>query len=105
MGERTRMKFRVLILGIFFLMISGLLYGCGLTEDREISLGVEYYSADESKNNDENGSESDNLLDDENSNKQKNNSKKKKKTARVIAAVICVLIVFGMVIGLLSYAF
>ncbi len=32
-------------------------------------------------------------------------SKKKKKTARVIAAVICVLIVFGMVIGLLSYAF
>ena len=80
MGERTRMKFRVLILGIFFLMISGLLYGCGLTKDREISLGVEYYSGNESKNNDENGSESDNLLDDENSNKQKNNSKKKKKT-------------------------
>ena len=29
-------------------------------------------------------------------------SKKKKKTVRVVAIVICLLIVFGMVIGLLA---
>ena len=32
-------------------------------------------------------------------------SKKKKKTVRVVAIVICLLIVFGMVIGLLVTAF
>jgi hypothetical protein len=31
-------------------------------------------------------------------------SKKKKKTVRVVAIVICLLIVFGMVIGLLATA-
>lgn len=32
-------------------------------------------------------------------------SKKRKKTVRVVAIIICLLIVFGMVIGLLAYAF
>lgn len=32
-------------------------------------------------------------------------SKKRKKSTRIIAAVICILLVAGMVIGLLSSAF
>ncbi|WP_022749444.1 hypothetical protein [Lachnobacterium bovis] len=76
MSEKSRIKVKVLVLSVFFLMISGLLSGCGPSKDREISLGVEYYSADEVEEEEK----SEDLLDENNSNKQKNKQKNNKKT-------------------------